>query len=76
MDLSYIDWPSFRSGLVVGLGAWATWTVLKSGWTTIDVDDAFDVFDDDDLNVSVTAAPSAPFTIVKTTTTTRRPRKW
>ena len=48
MDLSYIDWPSFRSGLVVGLGVWAIVTVLRSGWTTIEpADDRFDIFDDE-----------------------------
>jgi hypothetical protein len=51
MDLSYIDWPSFRGGLAVGLGAWVLYTVLKSGWTTIESDDRFDVFGDDDQDV-------------------------
>ena len=49
MDLSYIDWPSFRGGLAVGLGAWVLYTVLKSGWTTIDEGDRFDVFSEDDF---------------------------
>jgi hypothetical protein len=74
MDLSSIDWTSFVKGLTTGLGAWAIWTVLKDGWTTIEADDKFDVFDDDEPIRRPVYVGNAG--VSKATTIRRTPRNW